>query len=65
MLLGFPVTIETLGVADKQLEEFYSRMEEYYGNNILYIIYFKHLNVAAMLCSPVDTSFSWQYIKRK
>ena len=32
MLLGYPVTFATLGIADKQLEEFYSRMEEYYGN---------------------------------
>ena len=32
MLLGYPVTFATLGIADKQLEQFYSRMEEYYGN---------------------------------
>jgi hypothetical protein len=38
MLLGFPVTIATLGLADKLLEKFYFHMEEYYGTVQLNII---------------------------
>ena len=39
MLLEQPVTQAELHLADRQLEEFYCRIEDYYGRLIKFLVY--------------------------